>query len=122
MNVNIGHGHIKVKSAVVQQMDQLSYVYPGMATEARGRLGKKLSEITPEGLNKTFFTLGGAEAVENAIKLARAITGRAKIVSLYRPMSPLYCWKARMDPRAVSNTRRTIGSLFAKFVTDTASC
>ncbi len=84
MNVNIGHGHEKVKSAVVQQMDQLSYVYPGMATEARGRLGKKLAEITPGSLNKTFFTLGGAEAVENAIKLARAVTGRAKIVSLYR--------------------------------------
>ena len=84
MNVNIGHGHAKVKAAVVQQMDELSFVYPGMATEARAKLGKKLAEITPARLTKSFFTLGGAEAVENAIKLARAVTGRHKIVSLYR--------------------------------------
>lgn len=84
MNVNIGHGHPKVKAAVVKQMDELSYVYPGMATEARAKLGRKLAEIAPGSLTKTFFTLGGAEAVENSIKLARAVTGRPKIVSLYR--------------------------------------
>lgn len=84
MNVNIGHGHTKVKSAVAKQMDELSYVYPGMATESRAKLGKKLAEISPGNLNKTFFTLGGAEAVDNAIKLARAFTGRPKIISQYR--------------------------------------
>ena len=84
MNVNIGHGHEKVKAAVVKQMDELSYVYPGMATEARAALGRKLAGITPARVTKSFFTLGGAEAVENAIKLARAVTGRHKIVSLYR--------------------------------------
>ena len=84
MNVNIGHGDKRVRDAVVAQMDQLSFVYPGMATEPRAELGRKLSEITPDGLSKTFFTLGGAEAVENAIKLARAATGRPKIISLYR--------------------------------------
>ena len=84
MNVNIGHGHAKVKAAIVKQMDELCFVYPGMATEARASLGKKLAEITPARLTKSFFTLGGAEAVENAIKLARAVTGRHKIVSLYR--------------------------------------
>lgn len=84
MNVNIGHGHPKVLEAVTRQMQQVSYVYPGMATEVRGKLGKKLAEIAPGDLPKTFFTLGGAEAIENAIKLARVYTGRAKIVSLYR--------------------------------------
>ena len=84
MNVNIGHGQDRVKAAVMKQMDELSFVYPGMATEARAALGKKLAEITPARLTKTFFTLGGAEAVENSIKLARAISGRHKIVSLYR--------------------------------------
>jgi taurine--2-oxoglutarate transaminase len=84
MNVNIGHGHAKVKAAVAKQMDELSYVYPGMATEARAKLGKKLAQLAPGRLTKTFFTLGGAEAVENSIKLARAATGRSKIVSLYR--------------------------------------
>ena len=84
MNVNIGHGHPKVTEAVTRQMQQLSYVYPGMATEARGKLGKKLAEIAPGDMPKTFFTLGGADAIENAIKVARAFTGRSKIVSLYR--------------------------------------
>ncbi len=84
MNVNIGHGHAKVKAAVLKQMDELSYVYPGMATEARARLGARLAELAPGNLTKTFFTLGGAEAVENSIKLARAVTGRPKIISLYR--------------------------------------
>ena len=84
MNVNIGHGHTKVKEAVTKQMDELSYVYPGMATEVRATLSRKLAEISPGKLNKTFFALGGAEAVENSIKLARAVTGRNKIISLYR--------------------------------------
>ncbi len=84
MNVNIGHGHAKIKEAVAKQMDEVSYVYPGMATEPRAALGKKLAEIAPGKLSKTFFTLGGAEAVENAIKLARAATGRHKIISQYR--------------------------------------
>lgn len=84
MNVNIGHGHPKVGEAVARQMNELSYVFPGMATEVRGALGKKLAEISPGKLKKTFFTLGGAEAIENAIKLARAYTGRHKIVTLYR--------------------------------------
>lgn len=84
MNVNIGHGNKKVQDAVYQQMSSLSYVYPGMATEARGKLGKKLSEIAPGTLNKTFFTNAGSEAVENAIKVARFYTGRHKIITRYR--------------------------------------
>lgn len=84
MNVNIGHGNSKVRDAVVKQMDEVSYVFPGAATKARGELGKKLAEIAPRSLNKTFFTLGGAEAIENAIKLARVYTGRHKIIAQYR--------------------------------------
>jgi len=84
MNVNIGHGHPKVAEAVAKQMAEVSYVYPGMITEARGKLGKTLSEITPGTLNRTFFTNGGADAIENAIKLARLYTGRHKIITLYR--------------------------------------
>ena len=84
MNVNIGHGDPRVTAAVTSQMEELSYVYPGMATKARGNLGRKLADITPGKLSKTFFTLGGAEAVENSIKLARVYTGRSKIISLYR--------------------------------------
>lgn len=82
--VNIGHGHPKVAEAVARQMSEVSYVYPGMITAARGDLGKKLAEISPGNMSKTFFTLGGAEAVENAIKLARVYTGRHKIISFYQ--------------------------------------
>lgn len=84
MNMNIGHGHPRVREAVMKQMDEVSFVHPGMITKARGELGKKLAEITPGSLKKTFFTNAGAEAVENAIKFARIYTGRHKIISLYQ--------------------------------------
>jgi taurine--2-oxoglutarate transaminase len=84
MNMNIGHGHPRVKEAVMRQMDEVSFVHPGMITEARGTLGKRLAEITPGSLKKTFFTNAGAEAIENAIKFARLYTGRHKIISLYQ--------------------------------------
>src|ERR1043165_8878465 len=66
MNMNIGHGHPRVKEAVMKQMDEVSFVHPGMITKARGELGKRLAEITPGSLKKTFFTNAGAEAIENA--------------------------------------------------------
>ena len=84
MNMNIGHGHPRVAAAVAKQMETLSFVHPGMVSEVRGQVGKKLAQISPEGFTKTFFTLGGAEAVENAIKLARVYTGRHKMISLYQ--------------------------------------
>jgi taurine--2-oxoglutarate transaminase len=84
MNVNIGHGNPKVIKAVQEQVAKLQYVYPGTATEPKGRLGQLLAEITPGDLHKTFFTLGGAEANENAIKFARLYTGRHKIIARYR--------------------------------------
>lgn len=84
MNVNIGHGDQRITAAVQRQMEEVSYVYPGMITDARGYLGKMLSELAPPSINKTFFTLGGAEAIDNAIKLARMYTGRHKIIAQYR--------------------------------------
>jgi len=84
MNVNIGHGNQRVTQAVVEQMQQVSYVTPTCVTKARGELGKKLAEITPGNLTKTLFTVCGATAIENAIKLARLYTGRHKIIARYR--------------------------------------
>ncbi len=84
MNVNAGHQHPKIVKAIQDQAAQLCYAHPGMATEPRGLLGKKIAEVTPGDLNKTFFCLGGAEANENAIKIARFYTGRFKIMSRYR--------------------------------------
>ena len=84
VNTNVGHQHPRVVKAIQEQAAKLTFASPGMATEPRGLLGKKLAEITPGDLKKTFFTLGGAEANENAIKIARFYTGRRKILARYR--------------------------------------
>lgn len=99
--VNIGHGHPKVAEAVSKQMSEVSYIYPGMTTKARAELGKKLAEISPGTLNRTFFTLGGADAVENAIKLARLYTGKHKILTLYQSYhgATYAAFSAGGDPR-----------------------
>jgi taurine--2-oxoglutarate transaminase len=84
MNVNTGHQHPKIIQAIKDQADKLCYVYPGIATDVKGELGRLLAEITPGDLTKSFFVLGGAEANDNAIKLARLYTGRHKIIARYR--------------------------------------
>lgn len=84
MSVNIGHGHPRVVKAIQDQAATLAYAYPGMATEVRARLSKRLAELCPGDLNTFFYTLGGAEANENAIKAARLFTGRHKIIARYR--------------------------------------
>jgi taurine--2-oxoglutarate transaminase len=85
MCVNIGHGDARVIDAVKAQMDQVCYVAPTTSTTAvRAELGRVLQEITPGNLSKAFFTNGGAEANENAIKMARMVTGRHKLMARYR--------------------------------------
>jgi taurine---2-oxoglutarate transaminase len=84
MSVNIGHGDDRVISAIKEQAETLAYANPFMATEVRARLGQKLAEITPGDIDTFFFTNGGADANENAIKLARFFTGRHKILARYR--------------------------------------
>jgi len=84
MCVNIGHGDERVINAIIEQARELPFAGPPMATKPRALLGKLLSEITPGNLNRFLFTLGGADANENAIKLARAYTGRHKILTRYR--------------------------------------
>lgn len=84
MCVNAGHGDERIIQAMIDQLQELAYAGPGMATRPRAELGKLLSEITPGKLDHYLFTLGGAEANENAIKLARAFTGRHKILARYR--------------------------------------
>jgi taurine--2-oxoglutarate transaminase len=84
MSVNIGHGDDRVVKAIADQAATLAYANPFMATEVRARLGAKLAELTPGDIDTFFFTNGGAEATENAIKLARFFTGRHKIMARYR--------------------------------------
>ncbi|RMF76545.1 MAG: aminotransferase class III-fold pyridoxal phosphate-dependent enzyme [Chloroflexi bacterium] len=105
MNVNVGHGHPHVIKAIQEQAAKVTYAYPGIATEARGRLGALLEEVTPPGLKKTFFTNAGAEAVENAMKLARLYTGRQKILTRYRSYhgATFGAMTAGGDPRRLAN-------------------
>src|SRR5881398_1938623 len=84
VNVNLGHQHPKVVAAIKEQADKLTTIGPQMAQEARSELARLIAEVTPGDLTMSFFTNGGAEANENAIKLARWYTGRHKIVARYR--------------------------------------
>lgn len=105
MCVNVGHGHPKVLDAMKKQMDELTYVFPATATAVRARVGKLLAEITPGNLNKFFFTLGGADANENAVRAAKLYTGRSKILARYRSYhgATNMCMQLTGDPRRVHN-------------------
>jgi len=84
VNVSIGHQHPKIVAAIKEQAEKLCTIGPPMANESRSRLGRLLAEVTPGDLSMSFFTNSGAEANENAIKLARLYTGRHKIIARYR--------------------------------------
>ncbi len=84
MCVNIGHGDPRVIKAIQDQAATLAYANPFMATEPRARLGQKLAAISPGDIDVFFFTNGGAEANENAVRIARLVTGRHKILARYR--------------------------------------
>src|SRR4051812_21621162 len=84
VNVSIGHQHPKLVAAIKEQADKLCTIGPPMATEPRSTLARMITEVTPGDISMAFFTNGGAEANENAIKLARWYTGRHKIVARYR--------------------------------------
>lgn len=84
VNVNIGHQHPKLVAAIKEQADKLCTVAPIHANDARSEAARLIAELAPGDLNKVFFTNGGAEATENAIRLARGHTGRHKILTMYR--------------------------------------
>ncbi|SNY41298.1 taurine---2-oxoglutarate transaminase [Orenia metallireducens] len=84
VNVNIGHGNKKVIDAIKEQADKLPYIGPAHAVDVRAELATKLLEVAPDNMGKVFFTIGGAEANENALKIAKMFTGRNKVMSRYR--------------------------------------
>ncbi len=84
VNVSIGHQHPRLVAAIKEQADKLCTIGPPMATEPRSTLARLITEVTPGDISMAFFTNGGAEANENAIKLARWYTGRQKIIARYR--------------------------------------
>jgi taurine--2-oxoglutarate transaminase len=112
MSVNIGHGDRRVIDAITAQAMKVQFVQPSLfVTEPRARLGAKLAEIMPGDLDKVFFTLGGAEAIENAIKLARHVTGRHKVLARYRAYhgATMGAMTLTGDPRRWANEPGLVG-------------
>jgi len=112
MCVNIGHSHPTVLEAMKRAIDdQLLYVFPATATKPRAELGQRLAELVPGDINTFFFTLGGAEANENAIRAARLYTGRQKILARYRSYhgATNLCMQLTGDPRRLANEPGTPG-------------
>ncbi|GLI27111.1 aspartate aminotransferase family protein [Agromyces rhizosphaerae] len=81
---NIGHQHPRVVDAIKRQADVLCTIAPAHANDQRSLAAKLIADVAPEGMNKVFFTNGGAEAIENAVRMARLHTGRTKVMSAYR--------------------------------------
>ncbi len=109
MCVNAGHGDRRIIEAIKRQAEQLPYISPFMAHEPRARLGRKLAELLPGDIDKVLFTLGGADANENAIKIARTVTGRPKVLARYRSYhgSTGTAVQATGDPRRWPNEYAT---------------
>jgi taurine--2-oxoglutarate transaminase len=105
MGVNIGHGDKRVIDAIAKQGAKLPYITPFAAYETRALLGEKLATLWPGDMEKSFFTLGGAEANENAVRMAKAFTGRQKVRVRYRAYHGATYLTANLtgDPRRWAN-------------------
>lgn len=84
VNLNLGHQHPDLVAAIQQQAGRLATIQPSMANDVRGELARLIVEVAPDGFEKVFFTNGGAEANEYAVRMARQATGRRKVLSMYR--------------------------------------
>jgi len=84
VNLNLGHQHPDLVAAIQEQAGRLATIQPSFANDARGELARLIAEVTPDGLDKVFFTNGGADANENAVRMARVVTGKRKVLSMYR--------------------------------------
>lgn len=84
VNMNLGHGNKEIAAAIKEQADKFCFVSPAIAVESRADLAEMIVNLLPDNFGKVFFTNAGADANENAIKIARMFTGRKKIFSRYR--------------------------------------
>jgi taurine---2-oxoglutarate transaminase len=111
VNVNIGHQHPRLVAAIQEQAGKLCTVAPFFANDKRGEAARLIAELAPGTLKRVFFTNGGAEANENAIRLARQHTGRHKVASMYRSYhgSTAAAITATGDPRRWANEPTAIG-------------
>jgi taurine--2-oxoglutarate transaminase len=111
VNINIGHQHPRLVAAIQEQAAKLCTIQPAFANDKRGEAARMIAEVAPAGLNKVFFTNGGAEANENAIRMARLHTGRHKVLSTYRSYhgSTATAITATGDPRRWPNEPVAVG-------------
>jgi taurine--2-oxoglutarate transaminase len=84
VNLNLGHQHPHLVRAIQEQAGRLATIQPSMANDVRGELARRIAGVAPGDLNHVFFTNGGADANENAVRMARSYTGRPKVLSMYR--------------------------------------
>jgi taurine--2-oxoglutarate transaminase len=111
VNVNIGHQHPRLVAAIQEQAAVLCTVAPSFANDRRGEAARLIAELAPADLNRVFFTNGGAEANENAVRLARLHTGRHKVLAMYRSYhgATAAAITATGDPRRWANEPTAIG-------------
>jgi len=117
MATNLGHGNERVIAAIADQARRLAYAGPGFATEARAHLSQSLGEVLPAGLRRYFFSTSGTEANEAALKIARAATGRQKVLARYRSYHGATAASISVtgDPRrkAIEPLQKVPGTVFA---------
>jgi len=114
---NLGHGNAHVAEAIASQAHSVAYAAPGFATEARARASLALLEVLPEGLNRLFFSTSGTEANEAALKIARVVTGRSKVVTRHRSYHGATAASISVTGdfrrRAIERVQRVPGTVFA---------
>ncbi len=117
MATNLGHGNARVIEAIGAQARQLAYAGPAFATEARASLSRALQDVVPSGLHRYFFSTSGTEANEAALKIARAATGRQKVLARYRSYHGATAASISVtgDPRrkAIEPLQKVPGTVFA---------
>jgi taurine--2-oxoglutarate transaminase len=111
VNMNIGHQHPRLVAAIQEQAQVLCTIAPSFANDKRGEAARLIAELAPGDLNRVFFTNAGAEATENAIRLARIHTGRHKVLSTYRSYhgSTATAITVTGDPRRWANEPVAVG-------------
>lgn len=111
VNTNIGHQHPAVVAAIQEQAGKLCTIAPAHVNDARSEAARLMAELAPGDLNHVFFTNGGADAVEHAIRMARLHTGRRKVLSAYRSYhgGTDLAVNVTGDPRRVANDEGTSG-------------
>src|SRR6478735_2720768 len=110
---NIGHQHPRVIAAIKEQADRLCTIAPAMANEQRAQAAELIAEIAPDGFTKVFFTNGGADANEHAVRMARLQTGRFKVLTAYRSYhgGTQTAINLTGDPRRFANDTATAGAV-----------